>query len=182
MLPGILLIEPSVHEDDRGSFMELYRYSRYAEFGIGESFVQDNVSFSRRGVLRGLHYQKPNAQGKLVTVLAGEVFDVAVDIRAGSPTFGKWVGYELSAQNKWQLWIPAGFAHGLCITSDTALFMYKCTANYSPDDEHVIRWDDAEIGIQWPINDVILSARDENAPELKDVPRDALPVYAEAGP
>jgi dTDP-4-dehydrorhamnose 3,5-epimerase len=176
-LPRVLLIEPRVFGDERGFFMETYQAERYAEAGIPGPFVQDNLSFSQRGVLRGLHYQKPNAQGKLVHVLQGEVFDVAVDIRHGSPTFGQWVGYTLSAQNKRQLWVPEGFAHGFCVTSDTALFAYKCTRYYAPDCEHSIRWDDPEIGIEWPVQSPSLSAKDSQARWLADIPSDQLSAY-----
>lgn len=179
-LPGVLIIEPAVYSDDRGFFMELFQQSRYEQVGIQGPFVQDNISYSRQGVLRGLHFQEPDPQGKLVSVLSGEVFDVAVDIRLGSPTYGKWAGFFLSAENKRQLWIPEGFAHGLCITSETALFIYKCTTYYSPHDEYAIRWDDEDIGIQWPLSDVVLSTRDKDAPTLDGIPRKFLPVYAGA--
>lgn len=176
-LPGVLLIEPKVFGDDRGFFMETYQADRYAEAGIPGPFVQDNLSFSQRGVLRGLHFQNPNAQGKLVHVLQGEVFDVAVDIRVGSPTFGQWLGYTLSAENKRQLWVPEGFAHGFCVTSNTALFAYKCTRLYAPECEQAIRWDDPAIDIEWPLDTPSLSGKDSQARLLADMPVEHLPKY-----
>ena len=152
-IEGLLIIEPKVFGDDRGYFLESYNQKRYQDAGIPGSFVQDNLSFSRKGVLRGLHFQSPNAQGKLVSCPMGEVFDVAVDIRKGSPTFGRWVGVHLSGENKRQFWIPPGFAHGFVVTSETALFSYKCTEYYSPKDEKTILWNDPEIGIKWPISE-----------------------------
>jgi len=159
-LPGVLLVEPKVHGDARGFFFEAYHQRRYADAGIPGPFVQDNVSRSTRGILRGLHYQHPRGQGKLVWVLAGSVFDVAVDVRRGSPTFGKWVGVELSDQNRRQLWIPAGFAHGFCVTSESADFAYKCTDFYAPEHEQTILWNDPRIGIRWPLEQPRLSAKD----------------------
>ena len=178
-LPGVVIIEPKVFGDHRGFFMESYSEQRYAEAGIAQQFVQDNVSFSSRGVLRGLHFQNPGAQGKLVHVLQGEVFDVAVDIRVGSPTFGKWVGVTLSAENKRQFYVPPDFAHGFVVTSETALFAYKCTTYYSPTTEGSVRWDDPEIGIPWPVDAPLLAAKDETAPLLKDMPEGKLPIYQE---
>jgi dTDP-4-dehydrorhamnose 3,5-epimerase len=177
-LPGVLRVEPVVFGDARGFFMESYSAQRYAEAGIAEPFVQDNVSRSARGVLRGLHYQHPHGQAKLVQVLLGEVFDVAVDIRVDSPTFGKWVGQHLSGENRRQLFIPAGFAHGFLVTSDEVLFHYKCTDYYRPEADRVVRWDDPAIGIEWPTRDVVLSAKDRDAPLLAAVARDELPVYS----
>ena len=159
-LAGLLVIEPEVFGDHRGFFLEIYSRARYADAGIAAELVQDNLSFSARGVLRGLHFQNPEAQGKLVSVLQGEVFDVAVDVRRGSPTFGRWHGETLSAENKRQFWIPPGFAHGFCVTSETALFAYKCSAYYAPRCEHTIRWDDPEIGIAWPVEKPSLSEKD----------------------
>lgn len=176
-LPEILLVRPPVFTDERGAFRELYRESRYADAGIGGRFVQDNLSLSRRHVLRGLHLQHPRGQGKLVTVLAGAVFDVAVDVRRGSPTFGRWAGATLTADNAHQLWIPPGFAHGFVVLSDEALFSYKCTEPYSPPDELSVRWDDPEIGIDWPVPAPVLSAKDASAPSLGQIPVDRLPVY-----
>ena len=174
-IADVKLIEPKVWNDARGFFLESYRDDQYAEAGIGP-FVQDNQSFSQRGVLRGLHYQWPyNVQGKLVSVVHGTVWDVAVDIRRGSPTFGKWVGAELSAENHRQLWVPPGFAHGFVVLSETALFTYKCTAYYSPADEVSIRWDDPTIAVQWPVTDPTLSGKDAVAPLLTDLSVDHFP-------
>ena len=174
-LPGVLILEPKVFGDARGFFLETWSERRYAEAGLPQTFVQDNLSFSARGVLRGLHYQHPHAQGKLVYVLQGEVFDVAVDIRAGSPTFGRWVGATLSAENRRQLWIPPGFAHGFCVVSETALFAYKCTDYYAAEHEGSILWNDAELGIPWPIPEPTLSAKDAAAPRLAQIDRTRLP-------
>ena len=176
-LPELLLFEPRVHRDARGSFAELYVAERYAEAGLHASFVQDNVSFSHRHVLRGLHFQHPHGQGKLVAVLAGEVFDVAVDVRVGSPTFGKWAAYSLSAANLRQLWIPPGFAHGFVITGDSAVVLYKVTAGYVPADEFTVRWDDPAIGIAWPVGTPTLSPRDAAAPLLAEVDPARLPRW-----
>ena len=177
-LPEVLIVEPRVFGDARGYFMETYQAERYAEAGIAAAFVQDNLSVSERGILRGLHLQHPHAQGKLVQVLDGEVFDVAVDVRRGSPHFGQWVGVRLSSENKRQLWVPEGFAHGFCVTSERALFSYKCTDTYHPECERSIRWDDPEIGIEWPLAEVALSDKDAAAPRLQDTPESALPAYA----
>lgn len=177
-LPGVLIISPSVFGDARGFFMESYNERRYREAGIPNHFVQDNLSFSGYGVLRGLHFQNPRAQGKLVCVLRGEVFDVAVDIRVGSPTFGRWAGVTLSAENKRQVWVPPDFAHGFVTTSDDALFYYKCTDYYSPECDGVILWNDPEIGIEWPIKVPTLSDKDRGAPVLGDMPEHALPHYS----
>ena len=161
-IEDVLIIDPDVFEDPRGFFMETFHRKRYKQIGIGIEFVQDNLSFSVKGTLRGLHYQYPNAQAKLVQVLQGEVFDVAVDIRKGSPTFSKWVGVCLSAENKRQLFIPAGFAHGYCVVSDTALFYYKCSKLYSPKDERGILWNDKELHIDWPTKNPLISDKDKN--------------------
>ena len=147
---------------------------RYQDAGLDAVFVQDNLSFSRRGTLRGLHFQNPNPQGKLVMVLQGDVYDVAVDLRRGSPTFGRWEAVQLSAESHRQFYIPPGFAHGFQVTSDTALFHYKCTAPYSPSDERAIRWDDPALGIPWPISDPIVSAKDAAAVRWAEFPRDLL--------
>jgi dTDP-4-dehydrorhamnose 3,5-epimerase len=177
-IPEVLLIEPRVFRDGRGHFLETWSAERYAALGLPASFVQDNVSASRRGVLRGLHFQHPHAQGKLVQVLRGAVFDVAVDVRFGSPTFGRWVGAELSADNARQLWVPAGFAHGFQVTSaEDAVFLYKCTECYAPAAEATIRWDDPEIGIRWPLPDPVLSGKDAEAPPLAEIPPDRLPQF-----
>lgn len=175
-LPGVLLLEPKRFGDDRGFFMEMFHEKRYAEAGIPGPFVQDNFSRSAKGILRGLHFQQPHAQGKLVQVLSGAVYDVAVDIRRGSPTFGKWVGVELSADNRRQLWVPAGFAHGFCVLSESADFHYKCTDFYSPTSEHGIAWNDPDLGIAWPVTSPLLSPKDLAAPRLKDAP--VLPDYS----
>lgn len=176
-LAGALIIEPRVFGDARGFFMETWNAARYAEAGITAEFVQDNLSFSRRGVLRGLHFQKPNPQGKLVYVLAGEVFDVAVDIRVGSPTFGQWESVVLSSENRRQFYVPPGFAHGFCVTSETALFAYKCTDLYNPAAEGSVLWNDPDLAIPWPVSDPELSAKDEVGMRLKDFPRDRLPLF-----
>ncbi|MBQ7625851.1 MAG: dTDP-4-dehydrorhamnose 3,5-epimerase [Rhodocyclaceae bacterium] len=176
-LDGALIIEPRVFGDARGFFMESWNARRYREAGIDEQFVQDNVSRSVRGVLRGLHVQHPQGQGKLVQVLTGEVFDVAVDIRRGSPTYGQWEGVTLSEENRRQFYIPPGFAHGFCVLSDSALFSYKCTEFYAPENEVSIRWDDPDIGIEWPVDSPILSAKDLAAIRLCDLPAERQPVY-----
>ena len=179
-LPGVRIIEPKVFGDSRGFFMETWNQARYAELGLPSVFVQDNLSFSSQGVLRGLHFQNPNSQGKLVYVLQGEVFDVAVDIRVGSPTFGQSVGVTLSSENKRQFYVPAGFAHGFCLTSETALFAYKCTELYQPTLEHGVSWDDPDLGINWPIEKPLLSAKDLVYPRLKDIDTTLLPRYVGA--
>ena len=176
-LPEVLLVEPAVFGDARGFFLESFSARRYADAGIPGPFVQDNVSRSRRGVLRGLHLQHPHAQGKLVSVLDGEVFDVAVDVRVGSPTFGRWVGEYLSAENHRQLWVPAGFAHGFVVTSDDALFAYKCTEYYRPEAELSVRWDDPRIGVAWPVDAPTVSARDQAGRALGDVDVAHLPRF-----
>lgn len=177
-LPEIVILEPKVFRDDRGYFLEAWNRARYEAAGVPADFVQDNLSFSRRGVLRGLHYQYPTAQGKLVSVLRGEVFDVAVDIRLGSPTFGAWMGLVLSEENHRQVYIPPGFAHGFLVTSDTALFSYKCTEYYRPSDEGSIVWDDPQIGIRWPSAEPVLAAKDRDAPRLASLPEGRLPRHA----
>jgi dTDP-4-dehydrorhamnose 3,5-epimerase len=173
-IAGLLILEPRVFGDARGFFMETWNERRYHEAGIEARFVQDNISFSRRGILRGLHFQNPNPQGKLLQVLQGEVFDVAVDIRRGSPTFGKWHGLVLSAKNQNQFYIAPGFAHGFAVLSETALFHYKCTDFYSPKDEVAVRWDDPEIGIDWPIRQPLLSEKDARALCLRELPVERL--------
>ncbi len=169
-LPEVIEIFPDVYGDDRGYFMETFHEQRYAEAGINLPFVQDNESRSRRGVLRGLHYQITQPQGKLVRVIEGEAFDVAVDIRKGSATFGEWIGRTLTSEQKNQLWIPPGFAHGFVVLSKTCIFSYKCTAFYNQQDEGGILWNDPAIGIDWPINpsEILLSERDSKLPLLKD--------------
>jgi dTDP-4-dehydrorhamnose 3,5-epimerase len=176
-IPGLLLIEPEVLGDARGFFVETYNRVRYAEAGIGTEFVQDNLSRSRRGVLRGLHFQHPHDQAKLVTVFDGEVFDVAVDIRVGSPTFGKHVAVTLSGESKRQLYIPKGFAHGFCVVSETALFTYKVDDVWSRDSEGGILFDDPALGIGWPAQAPLLSDKDKRCPRLADVDPRRLPKY-----
>jgi len=176
-IPGLLIIEPSVYGDERGFFMEAYSRDRYAEAGLPSDFVQDNVSLSAYGTLRGLHLQHPHGQGKLCFVLEGEVFDVAVDVRVGSPTFGQWEGVNLSLKNKRQVYVPPGFAHGFCVLSDRALFAYKCTNFYSAPTELGLAWDDPDIGIDWPLQSPQLSAKDKGHSRLKDIPTDRLPPY-----
>jgi dTDP-4-dehydrorhamnose 3,5-epimerase len=175
-LKGVILIELDVHKDSRGFFLEVCHAKKYREAGIPMPFVQDNFSKSSRGTLRGLHYQFRQAQGKLVTVLEGKVFDVAVDIRTGSPTFGKWVGYELSIENGRQLYIPPGFAHGFCVVSDAAGVMYNCTDLYSPRDERGIIWNDPTLGIAWPVSNPLLSQKDQNYKRLAEMGGE-LPIY-----
>jgi len=176
-MSGCKVIEPAVFGDDRGFFFETWNADRFGEHGLPTAFVQSNVSGSAKGVLRGLHYQWPRPQGKLVTVLEGEVYDVAVDIRRGSPTFGRWEAVVLSAENKRQFWIPEGFAHGFAVLSERALFSYLCTDVYVKESDAGIRWNDADIAVDWPISVPTLSAKDEVAPFLKDIPEDRLPVF-----
>lgn len=176
-LAGLLLITPDVHGDERGFFQETWNLRRYTDAGLDRHFVQDNLSRSRKGILRGLHFQNPGAQGKLVYVLEGEVFDVAVDVRADSPTFGQWYGVTLSAENHRQLFVPEGFAHGFCVTSETALFAYKCTDFYNPKAEFSLLWNDPDIGIEWPITNPELSEKDRNGQPLSDFSRNSLTVW-----
>ena len=176
-IPEVLLIEPDVFTDRRGYFLETYHAQRYASIGLADPFVQDNFSWSVQGALRGLHYQLPKGQGKLVMVLDGAVFDVAVDIRRGSPTFGRWVSVELSSDNKRQLYIPAGFAHGFCVLSPSAAFLYKCTEFYAPLDERGIRWDDPALGIPWPVPSPLVSPKDEAYTGLAEAAAVDLPTY-----
>ena len=177
-LPGVILVEPQVHRDDRGFFLETYHREKYAEGGIDAVFVQDNHSRSQKDILRGLHAQGRRPQGKLVRAVEGAVYDVAVDIRRGSPTYARWIGVELSAENFHQLWIPPGFAHGFCVLTESAQVEYKCTDLYLPEDELAVAWDDPEIGIAWPVDDPLLSRKDAVAPRLEEI--DVLPVYPEA--
>lgn len=176
-LPGVLIVEPKVFGDARGYFLESFQAARYAEAGMPGPFVQDNLSFSRRGILRGLHLQNPRPQGKLVQVLQGEVFDVAVDVRVGSPTFGQWEGVVLSQENARQLYVPPGFAHGFLVTGETALFAYKCTDYYAPQSELSILWNDPDIGIEWPRIEPQLSAKDAAGLRLADIDAARLPRY-----
>ena len=168
-------MEPDVFSDDRGFFLETWNSMRYEKDGIKGSFVQDNVSFSRKGVLRGLHFQYPQSQSKLVQVSSGEVVDVAVDIRKDSPTFGQWISEVLSSANHRQMYIPSGFAHGYCVTSETAVFSYKCTDFYNPACEGGIVWNDPDINIDWPIQEPILSLKDASLPKLRDIQPEKLP-------
>lgn len=177
-LPGAVVIEPQVFGDARGFFYESYNQAKYADIGITAKFVQSNVSRSSKGVLRGLHYQWPNPQGKLVSVLEGEVYDVAVDIRRGSPTFGQWAGVMLTADNHRHFWIPEGFAHGFCVLSEYATFSYQCTALYDAKADAGVRWNDAALGIDWPISSPQLSEKDLRAPLLADISAERLPVFA----
>lgn len=173
----VLVIEPAVFGDERGFFMETFNEARYTGAGVHGPFVQDNVSLSRKGVLRGLHFQQPCAQGKLVSVLRGAVWDVAVDVRSGSPTFGRWVAAELSEANHRQLWVPPGFAHGFVVLSDAALFAYKCTQPYRPEHERVLKWNDPSVGIEWPVASPTVSARDETGTLLREFSPSSLPRY-----
>ncbi len=174
-LEGVLIVEPDIHGDKRGFFFETYNRKRYSESGIDRIFVQDNLSFSKRGTLRGLHFQVKQPQAKLVQVVQGEVFDVAVDIRISSPTFGQWTGARLSEENKLQFFIPEGFAHGFVVLSDTALFMYKCSALYDPADEGGIIWSDPEIAIDWPVVDPVVSDKDQGYTRLAELRPEQLP-------
>jgi len=177
-LPGVLIVEPRVFGDARGFFLETFHKQRYEEAGIpgeGLEFVQDNHSRSRKGVLRGLHFQMENPQGKLVSAGTGTVFDVAADVNPDSPTYGRWVGVELTEDNHRQLWIPPGYAHGFCVLSDTADFQYKCTAPYHPRSDSGIVWDDPDLGITWPIGNPTLSDKDLQLPKLSDAKRERLP-------
>jgi len=176
-LSGVLIIEPKVFGDQRGYFMETWNQAGYAAAGIKETFVQDNLSLSKKGILRGLHFQKPNTQGKLVYVLQGEVFDVIVDIRVGSPTFGKAINVLLTADNKRQAYIPPGFAHGFCVTSDIAMFAYKCTEKYNPQAEASLLWNDPALNIPWPIIEPELSSKDKQGMRLADFPPERLPKF-----
>jgi dTDP-4-dehydrorhamnose 3,5-epimerase len=176
-LPGCLVLEPQVFGDDRGFFYESFNRDKLAAIGLAPDFVQGNVSSSSRGVLRGLHYQWPKPQGKLVSVLAGEVWDVAVDIRRGSPAFGRWTAAVLSAENRRHFWIPEGFAHGFVTLSEHALFTYLCTATYDRDADAGIRWNDGDLAIDWPASEPLLSDKDAKAPFLAEVAQERLPVY-----
>jgi dTDP-4-dehydrorhamnose 3,5-epimerase len=176
-LPEVLIVEPKMYGDPRGFFLETYQLDRYADHGIRDAFVQDNLSRSGYGVLRGLHLQNPSTQGKLVSVMRGRVLDVSVDVRLGSPNYGRHVAVELSEDNRRQLWVPRGFAHGFVVLSESADFFYKCDNAYSPKDEIVVRWDDPAIGINWGIDHPSLSSRDAAAPVLAEVKN--LPIYGQ---
>lgn len=176
-LPGVLLIEPQVFTDARGYFFEGFHQAKFKEAGIDAGFVQSNVSRSTRGVLRGLHYQWPQPQGKLINVLEGEVYDVAVDIRVGSPSFGQWTAAVLSAENHRCLWIPEGFAHGFCVVSATATLAYQCTALYAQAADAGLRWNDARLAVDWPVSAPLLSDKDAKAPLLEEIPAHRLPMF-----
>ena len=176
-LPEIIIIEPDVFGDRRGCFLETYHAQRYIRHGVPDRFVQDNVSYSSRGVLRGLHYQLSKPQGKLVWAEQGEIFDVAVDIRRGSPTFGKWAGVMLSSEDHRQIYIPEGFAHGFCVLSETAIMNYKCTDYYAPKEERGIRWDDPSLDIDWPIDKPVLSEKDSGYQTLEKIKEADLPEF-----
>jgi len=178
-LDGVYIVEPQVFYDDRGFFLETYHQRKYAETGINCNFVQDNLSRSVRGTLRGLHYQLEYAQAKLIQVIKGVVFDVVVDIRRGSPSFGQWAAVNLSEENKRQLFVPEGFAHGFCVLSEAAEVVYKCTDFYAPEDEGGILWSDPDIAIDWPIANPLLSDKDSRLPYLADVPPERLPLCRE---
>lgn len=176
-LPGCVIIEQPVFGDARGFFFESWNSERFEAHGLPGTFVQSNVSSSSRGVLRGLHYQWPRPQGKLISVIEGEVYDVAVDLRRGSPHFGRWTSTILDSSSKRQLWIPEGFAHGFAVISERAVFSYLCTDVYVREADAGLRWDDPAIGVEWPIQDPLLSEKDATAPLLADVPRERLPVF-----
>lgn len=180
-LATVVIVEPQLHPDGRGFFFESYHAGRYAAAGLPERFVQDNHSCSVRGTLRGLHYQLEHPQGKLVRVIRGAVYDVAVDIRRGSPTFGRWVGVELTAENKRQLYVPPGFAHGFCAVGEVSEVEYRCTDYYAPSDQHGVAWNDPLLGIPWPVREPVLSEKDRRYPPLTPA-RSDLPVYEVAAP
>ncbi len=172
---GLIVIEPKIFEDDRGFFFESYQKNRYEDFGITSTFVQDNISYSKKNTLRGLHFQINNPQAKLVQVIYGEIYDVAVDLRANSPQFGEWFGVLLSGKNRKQLYIPEGFAHGFCVISETATFSYKCSDFYNPSDEGGIIWSDSEIKIDWPVKNPVLSQKDTKYKQLSQLDSHELP-------
>lgn len=178
-IPGVLLLRPKVFRDERGFFFESYHQKRFTDLGIAENFIQDNHSRSRRGTVRGLHYQLNHPQAKLCRVTAGEVFDVAVDIRRGSPTFGKWVGAVLSAENQQQIYIPPGFAHGFSVLSDTAEFLYKCSDFYYPEDEHGVLWSDPQLKIDWRVSEPVISNKDNQFQPLAKIAAELLPRYGQ---
>ena len=177
-LPGVVRVEPEVHQDSRGFFFEVFHAEKFAAQGVDVRFVQDNHSFSRRGALRGLHLQTDEPQGKLVRCLRGEIWDVAVDVRRGSPRFGRWTACRLAGENRLQLWIPPGFAHGFCVLSDEAEVEYKCTSVYRPQGELSVRWNDPAIGVEWPVEEPLVSIRDAAAPTLAEL-GERLPSYSE---
>jgi len=176
-IEGILIIEPKTFKDNRGFFMETYNQKRYTASGINSAFVQDNLSYSLKNTLRGLHFQIKHPQAKLIQVISGEIFDVAVDLRSGSATFGKWTGIHLSGENKRQMYIPEGFAHGFCVLSEFALFHYKCSDFYAPEDEGGIIWFDPDIGIEWPVENPIISEKDNQFQKLFDLTAEKLPSF-----
>lgn len=176
-IPDVRVIVPDVYADERGFFQETYNRDRYKALGVDTVFVQDNWSRSARGVVRGMHYQLAQGQDKLVWVVQGEIFDVAVDVRRGSPTFGRYVTAHLSEQNHHQMYIPAGFAHGFCVLSETVDFLYKCSRFYSPSDERGILWNDPALNIPWPVRNPVVSERDRNLRPLAEMPLESLPVY-----
>jgi dTDP-4-dehydrorhamnose 3,5-epimerase len=178
-LPGVLVIEPRTFRDERGFFLETWNQDRYQASGLPTTMVQDNLSWSRRGVLRGLHLQHPAPQGKLVYALAGQIFDVVADVRVGSPHFGRWLAFELSLENGRQIYVPPGFAHGFCVLSATALVAYKCSGDYRPECEVGVAWNDPRLAIDWPLSFPLLSAKDGRLPRLDEISRAALPPYAE---
>jgi len=180
-LPGVVVIEPRRFEDERGFFLETWQRERYRAAGVADDFAQDNHSYSRKGVLRGLHFQMRRSQGKLVTVIRGRIFDVAVDVRRDSPTFGHWTGAELCDVGPRQMYLPPGFAHGFCVLSDVADIHYKVTDFYDPADEAGILWSDPGIGIVWPLSAPLTSARDAAYPKLSDFPRERLPAFSGGG-
>lgn len=176
-LQGVFVIDPDVFADPRGFFLETWAHRRYSDAGLPSIFVQDNLSRSAQGILRGLHLQHPYGQGKLVHVIHGEVFDVAVDVRVGSPTFGQWVGTTLTGENHRQVYIPPGFAHGFCVVSEYALFSYKCTEAYHRETELGVIWNDPDLAIPWPVSEPQLSAKDAVFPRLAEIPKDRLPPW-----
>lgn len=176
-MEGILIIEPKIFNDKRGFFMETYNQARYNESGINATFVQDNLSYSQKNTLRGLHFQIKHPQAKLIQVISGEIFDVAVDLRPGFATFGKWTGFYLSSENRRQVFIPEGFAHGFCVLSESALFHYKCSDFYAQDDEGGIIWSDPDIGIEWPVKNPIISEKDKQYHKLSDLTAHELPSF-----
>ena len=176
-IKGALIIEPKVFLDNRGFFFESFQQQRYAEYGLTLPFVQDNISRSQKNTLRGLHYQKKQTQGKLVHIIRGEILDVAVDIRRGSPTFGKWTSVILDDKNHRQFYLPPGCAHGFCVLSDEADFIYKCTDYYHPESEITLKWNDPDLNITWPIENPLLSPKDQQGLYLKDIPEEDLPTY-----
>lgn len=179
-LQGVLVIEPDVYRDARGYFMEMHQEGRYRGLGVGARFVQDNLSFSVKGTLRGLHFQYPNSQSKLVQAVQGEIYDVAADIRRGSPQFGRWTGVRLSSLEGKQVFIPAGFAHGFCVLSESAVVLYKCDDVYAPENEGGVIWSDPDLAIEWPISCPILSVKDGTYAALREIPAERLPVYGKS--